>query len=254
MMRRFIQLSAIGLFAASGCLSGSYNEEYLKSVQRYREEAALQKLHKEPKDLVGGCLRLRVPTAFGKQYSVRKKDLVGKKDPVGKQDPVGDESVPKPAFLTDFPEFAMAVSEEPKGDAAQSQAVLFLGAVIDGGNSQEEIKKKILEQVKKEALFAKENWVETEVAGGKVPWSVLKLVGSQPFCRINNGLQESNSVDGETQIWVASDPVKKVSAVLVWRVPEDRAATVQLKELAGLVARTVEFTADAAEPDPPAAK
>jgi hypothetical protein len=84
-------------------------------------------------------------------------------------------------------------------------------------------------------------------AGGPSAWSVLKLVGPQPFDRVNNGIPESNNTEGETQIWVASDPGTKVSAVLVWRVAQERAATVQLEELAGLVARTVEFRA-AAEP------
>jgi hypothetical protein len=84
-------------------------------------------------------------------------------------------------------------------------------------------------------------------AGGPSAWSVLKLVGPQPFDRVNNGIPESNNTEGETQIWVASDPGTKVSAVLVWRVAQERAATVQLEELAGLVARTIEFKA-AAEP------
>ena len=231
-MRRSVQLAAIGLIAASGCFSGGYDADYRSSLQRYREEGEFQQLHQEPKALAGGRLRLRVPKALGIE------------------DPVGEKNVPKPPFLKEFPEFAMALSEEPKGDAAKSQAVLFLGALTDNGSSQEEIKKKILNQVQKEASFAKAAWSAVDVqpiSGGTVPWSVLKLVGSQRFDRINNGIPESNNLDAETQIWVASDTDKKGSAVLVWRVPQERAATVPLEKLAGLVARTVEFEA-AAEP------
>lgn len=240
-MRRFVQLAAIGLLAASGCLSGSYNEDYLKSLQRYREES---EFHREPKDLAGGRLRLRVPKRFT-------------------EGPVGDNKGPKPPFLQDFPGFAMAVSELPKAvGEAQPPAVFSVGALTDKESNLEDIKNKILNQVQKEASFAKATWATVEVepvAGDKVPWSVLKLTGSQPFDRVNNGLTESKSTEGETQIWVASDDDTKVSAVLVWRVAQEREADVQLEKLAARVARTVEFKAAAepaaaAEPDPPPAK
>jgi len=83
--------------------------------------------------------------------------------------------------------------------------------------------------------------------GGTVPWWLLKLDGKQPFDRITKDATESKNTGGETQIWVASDADTKVSAVLVWRVPDELDATVPLSELAGLVARTIEFKA-AAEP------
>jgi hypothetical protein len=83
-------------------------------------------------------------------------------------------------------------------------------------------------------------------------WSVLTLDGPQPFDRVNNGVNETKNTSGETQIWVASDPETKVAVVLVWRVPQELAATVPLANLAGLVARTVEFEA-LAEPAPAAA-
>ena len=227
-MRRFVQLAAIGLFAASGCFSGSYNEDYRKSLQRYREEAELLPM---PVELADKRLSLRLPRAF------KEQDLVG------------DKKGSKPAFLTDFPGFAIAVSESTKdvGDA-QPLAVLSVGALTDKQSDLEDIKNKILNQVQKEASFAKATWdtVEVEpVAGGKVPWSVLKLAGSQPFDRVNNGVPESKNTEGETQIWVASDTDTKVSAVLVWRVPQERAATVPLEKRAGLVASTVEFKAAA---------
>lgn len=232
-MRRFVQLAAIGLFAASGCLSGSYNEDYRQSLQRYREEAEFQKLHQEPKALAGGRLRLRVPKLF--------KD----------EDPAGDKKGSKPSFLADFPGFALALSESTKdvGDA-QPPAVLSVGVPTDKASGLDDLKKVILNQVQKEASFAKANWATAEVeplAGVKVPWWVLKLAGSQPFDRVNNGVPESKNTDGETQIWVASDTDTKVSAVLVWRVPQERDAIVRLETLAGLVASTVEFKA-AAEP------
>jgi hypothetical protein len=125
-----------------------------------------------------------------------------------------------------------------------------VGVPTDKASSLDDLKKVILNQVQKEASFAKATWATVEVepvAGGKVPWWVLKLAGSQPFDRINNGIPESKNTDGETQIWVASDTDTKVSAVLVWRVAQERDATVRLETLAGLVASTVELKA-AAEP------
>ena len=240
-MRRFVQLAAIGLFAASGCFSGSYNEDYRKSLQRYREEAELLPI---PVELADKRLSLRLPRAF------KEQDLVG------------DKKGSKPAFLTDFPGFAIAVSESTKdvGDA-QPPAVLSVGALTDKQSDLEDIKNKILNQVQKEASFAKATWAAADGqpdVGGKVSWSLLKLAGPQPFDRVNKGVDEKNNTEGETQIWIASDSDTKVAAVLVWRVPQALAAKVRLEKLAGLVARTVEFKgpeepAAAAAPVPAAA-
>ncbi len=235
-MRRSVQLAAIGLIAASGCFSGGYDTDYRSSLQRYRQEAELLPT---PVELADKRLSLRLPRAFKEQ------------------DSAGDKNWSKPPFLKQFPGFLIAVSESPKEvGGVQSPAVLSVGALTDAASSLEDIKKDILNQVQKEASFAKTAaWAAVEVqpvAGGKVPWRVLKLAGSQPFDRVNNGIPESNNTEGETQIWVASDPDTKVSAVLVWRVPQERATTVPLEELAGLVARTVEFKA-AEEPAPAAA-
>jgi hypothetical protein len=228
MMRRFVQLAAIGLFAASGCLSGSYDKDYRKSVQRFQKEAELL----PTVELAGKRLSLRLPRAFKEQ------------------DIVGDKKWSKPPFLKEFPGFALGVSSKEDADA-QPPAVFSVGALTDKDSNLEDIKNKILNQVQKEASFAKATWATVEVepiAGGKVPWSVLKLVGSQPFDRVNNGVPESKNTDGETQIWVASDTDTKVSTVLVWRVAQEREADLQLEKLAELVASTVEFKAAADEP------
>ena len=243
-MRRFVQLAAIGLFAVSGCLSGSYNEDYRVSLERYREDSAFQRLHQEPKAMAGNRLLLRVPKLF--------KD----------EDATGEKERSKPPFLKDFPGFCVAYQALLEADGAQSPAVLSVGALTDKESSLEDIKKRILNQVQKEASFAKAAWTTVEgqpAAGGNAPWSVLKLAGQQPFDRVNKGVTESKNTEGATQIWVASDDDTKVSAVLVWRVPQELAAEVPLDELAGLVARTVELKAAAepaaaAAPAPAAAK
>jgi len=232
MMRRCVQIAAIGLLAASGCLSGSYNEDFRASLERYREAGEFQRLHQEPKSLAGDRLLLRVPKLFASE------------------DAAGEKKVSKPPILKEFPVFVISVSESPKDVGAASPAALSVGVLTDNESGLEEIKKTVLNQVHKEAAFAQAGWTAVDVqptAGGPSAWSVLKLVGPQPFDRVNNGVAESNNTEGETQIWVASDPGTKVSAVLLWRVAQERAATVQLEELAGLVARTVEFKA-AAEP------
>jgi len=243
MMRRFIQLSAIGLFAASGCLSGSYDEDYRKSLQRYREEGEFQQLLPTPHETAGKRLALRIPKEF--------KD----------QDTVGDKKGSKPAFLTDFPEFRLATLLTEEVDGVQWQAVLSVGVPTDKDSGLEDLKKRILNQVLKEASFAKATWAAADGqpdVGGKVSWSLLKLAGPQPFDRVNKGVDEKNNTEGETQIWIASDSDTKVAAVLVWRVPQALAAKVRLEKLAGLVARTVEFKgpeepAAAAAPVPAAA-
>jgi len=55
-VRRSVCFAAIGLLASSGCLSGSYDTDYAKSVVRYRQESEFQRLHKDPKKLLGGRL------------------------------------------------------------------------------------------------------------------------------------------------------------------------------------------------------
>jgi hypothetical protein len=231
-MRRCVRIAAIGLLAVPGCLSGSYNEDFRASLERYREAGDFQRLHEEPKSLAGDRLMLRVPKLFTSE------------------DAIGDKERSKPPFLKDFPGFCVAYQALLDADGAQSPAVLSVGALTDKESSLEDIKKRILGQVQKEASFAKAGWAEMEVqpvGGGTVPWWLLNLDGQQPFDRINKGVTESKNTAGVTQIWVTSNADTKVSTVLVWRVPQELAATVQLEELAGLVARTVEFKA-AAEP------
>ena len=239
-MRRAMHVVAIGLFAASGCMSGSYDEAFRGSMARYRQESEFQRLHREPKSLAGNRLLLRVPKLFTDE------------------DATGDKERSKPPFLQDFPGFAVAYQVLLEADGAQLPAVLSVGAVTDKESGLDDLKKRILNQVQKEASFAKAAWAVAEgqaAADGQTQWSILKLVGPQPFDRVNQGVTESKNSDGDTQIWVASNPDAKVSAVLVWRVPNELAAAVPLDDLAGLVARTVEFKAPAepAEPIPPAA-
>lgn len=239
-MRRFVPLAAIGLLTASGCLSGSYDEDFRGSLQRYRQDGEFQRLHREPKALAENRLLLRVPKLFTDE------------------DATGEKERSKPPFLQDFPGFCAAYQALLSAEGVQLPAVLSVGALVDKESGLDELKKRILNQVQKESSFAKAAWAAVDgqpPAGGRTPWSVLKLDGQQPFDRVNNGITETQSTEGETQIWVASDPDTKVAAVLVWRVPKELAANVPLNELAGLVARTVEFKTpgEPAEPAPAAA-
>ena len=236
-MHRSIPLAAIGLLAASGCLSGGYDADFRSSLQRYREDGEFQQLRPTPHVLADQRLSLRVPKLFDKE------------------DPVGDKERSKPPFLQDFPGFRVAFEKLENVGGGQLPVVLSVGALTDKESGLDELKKRILNQVQKEPSFAKKTWAPVEgqpEAGGGAAWSVLILDGQQPFDRVNNGVKEKKNTAGETQIWVASDPETKVAAVLVWRVPEELAATVPLADLAGLVARTVEFS-PAAEAGPAAA-
>ena len=234
-MRRLMHLAAFGLCATSGCLSGSYDGAFQGSLERYRHESEFQRLHREPKALAGSRLLLRVPKLFTEE------------------DATGNKEHSKPPFLKDFPGFAVAYQTLLNADGVQFPVVLSVGAPTEKESNLEELKKKILNQVQKEPPFAKAAWVVAagQTAGdGQTPWTLLKLSGPQPFARVNKGVSESKNTEGETQIWVASDPDTQVSAVLVWRVPLELAASVPLDELATLVARTVEFNPPAAPADP----
>ena len=233
-MHRSLLLAAIGLVAAAGCLSGSYDEAFSGSLQRYRQDGEFQRLHRDPKELAGGRLRLRVPKLFQEE------------------DATGENERSKPPFLMDFPGFCVAYQSLLDADGAKSPVVLSVGALADKESGLEDLKKRILNQVQKEQAFAKAAWAVPEGKSdpaGKTAWIVLKLMGPQPFDRVNNGVTEPKSSEGETQVWASSDPETKVAAVLVWRVPKELSETVPLAELAGLVARTVEFK-PAAEPAP----
>ena len=231
MFRSIHLLAAVGILAAAGCLSGSYDEGFKTSLERYRGDSEFQRLHKEPKDVADGRLTLRVPKRLKEE---------GKPPPEGRL-----------CFLKDFPGFCITYNTETKKtetkkDVAEAQrpAVLSVGVVLDKESAVEDVKKRILDQVRKEKTFAKESWAAApKAANAGSAWSVLTLSGQQPFSASNAGNPEIKNSEGETQIWVASDPDKKVSAVLEWRVPKELAAEVPLAELAGLVARTVEFKA-----------
>jgi len=228
---RWRGLLTVALLATTGCLSGTYDQAYLESTYRYRDESEFQRLHKEPQSLATGRLLLRVPKLFTAQ------DTAGTKD----------QSIPP--FLQDFPGFQIAHKTYKDAGGAKMAAVLSVGGVLDAESAPEKLKERILNQVRQEKAFAQASWGATDGAGGGNAWSVLKLVGPQPFDRVNNGVTETKSDDGETQVWLASDPDAKVSAILVWRVPGPLAATVPLEELADLVARKVEFLPPA-EPAP----
>jgi len=241
-MHRSFHLAAIGLLAASGCLSGGYDADFRDSLERYRQDGELHQLRPTPHVLADRRLSLRVPKLFDKE------------------DAVGDKERSKPPFLKDFPGFRVAFEKLENADGGQLPVVLSVGVLTDKESGLDDLKKKILNQVQKEASFAKKTWAPVEGqpdVDGMAAWSVLTLDGPQPFDRVNNGVNETKNTAGETQIWVASDPETKVAVVLVWRVPQELAATVPLANLAGLVASTVEFAA-LAEPAPagaaPAAK
>ena len=196
-MRRSVQLAAIGLIAASGCYSGGYDADYRSSLQRYRQEGEFQQLRPTPHVLADQRLALRVPKVFTDE------------------DAVGDKNWSKPPFLQDFPGFRVAVQRIKEVDGVQWPAVLSVGVLTDKESGLDELKKKILNQVQKEASFAKAAWAAVEGqsgVGGKASWSVLKLGGPQPFDRVNKGVDEKNNTEGETQIWVALDPDAKVAA------------------------------------------
>jgi hypothetical protein len=235
-MLRQVVCCGFVLLAASGCLSGSYDEDFERSVQRYRQDGEFQQLHREPKSLAGNRLLIRVPKLF------KSEDETGEKRS-------------KPPFVSDFPGFCVAYEVLIAADGKEFPAGLSVGVPIDQESGLEELKKKILAQVQKEPAFAKAAWTavnDLPPADGSVAWSVLKLEGQQPFECINNAVTEPLNTQGETQIWLASDPNTKVAAVLAWRVPQEIATNFPLNELAGLVARTVEFKAQAEAPAPAA--
>lgn len=222
------------LVSLGGCLSGGYDADFRKSATRYTQDSEFQRLNPEPHRLENDRLSLRIPRLF---QSTDEK---------------GAKERSKPPFLADFP--GLCIAFEAMLDAADAKlpVVLSVGVLTDGNAVLDTIKSKILGQVRKDPTFANEAWTaNVQPAGVQTSWSVLKLRGPQFFEREIAGNTERKSTEGETQVWVACDPEKQVAAVLVWRVPQEVAATVALEELAELVVRTVEFKA-AAEPVAPA--
>ncbi|NCY02541.1 MAG: hypothetical protein EBX36_06415 [Planctomycetia bacterium] len=227
------------LLLMSGCSSGAYDQAHRESIARYVEDSRFQRLHKEPQTLADGRLSLRVPKLFSEQ------------------DDKGDKERSKPPFLKDFPGYRVAHKALVEAGGVKLPVVLTVGALLDAESVPDAIKKRLLDQVQKEKAFAKAAW--PAAAGGDASWTVLKLAGEQPFDRVKNDGTETRSDDGETQIWLASDPETKVSVILVWRLPAALAPTVPLDELADLVSRTVQVmpaaepAAEPAAPAPPAA-
>ena len=235
-VRRSFYFAALGLLAASGCFSASYDAEYAKSIDRYRQESEFQQLNKEPQKVPGDRLLLRSGTSFIKQ------------------DDTGNELWSKPPILKDFPGFSVAYLSPHDIAGVDSPAVLSVYGLTDKDGSLEAIKKTILDPIRQEPQFAGADWATTDVKTGDVTrtWSVLTLVGEQPFFKKVAGIEEVKPADGETQVWVLPDPDTRFSAMLVWRVPKEWTKQGPLATLAPLVARTVEFKAPPVEA-PPAA-
>ena len=237
-MRRYV---VAGFFAVvlAGCSHGAYDKDFRTRLQKYRQEGEFSLLHRDPKSLEGGRVLLRVPKVFTAQ------------------DDKGENSRSKPPCLQDFPGLATAFETLVEVDGAKLPAVLSVIALVDDASNVDEIKKRILAQVQKEQLFAKETWGKPEGepgADGQSAWSVLRLVGQQSFDRVKNDATAAENVAGTTEIWVTSNPAAKATAVLVWRVPQALEATVPIAQLAGLVSRTVEMKAAAPADGPAAAK
>lgn len=208
----------------AGCLSGGYDADLKSSLERYRSDGQFQRLRPEPHRLADDRFVLRVPKLFESENADASK---------GRS---------TPPFLKDLPGFRIAFEAMIAAEGTKLPAVLSVGVLTDKDAALEEVKRRILEQVRKEPAFAKEAWaVDAQPAGVATAWAVLKLRGPQPFDRETGGITERKNTDGETQIWTAADPDKKVVAVLVWRVPQELTAAVPLEELPALVMRTVEF-------------
>ena len=232
-MRRSFYFAALGLLAASGCFSASYDAEYAKSIDRYRQESQLNEVQH---NLAGGRLLLNAPRSFTEQDETR------------------DKGWSKPPILKDFPGFFIAYMSPHDISGVKSSAVLIVYGLTEKDGSLDEIKQRIRDPIQKEPQFAGADWATTEVKTGDVTrtWSVLTLVGEQQFYKDVAGVDEEKRADGETQVWVSSDPDTKFSAILVWRVPKEWTKQGPLATLAPLVARTVEFKAPPVEA-PPAA-
>jgi hypothetical protein len=236
-VHRSLCFAAIGLLASSGCFSGGYDTDYAESVARYRQESEFQRLHKDPKKLLGGRLQFRFPKLFGDE------------------DSEGTKEWSKPPILKDFTGARIGYRFGRELNNEKPWATLTVWAVNDQELSLDGIKTLIRDAVRREPVFSTVDWQPGEPqadGGGTLVWSVLKLAGQQPFDRDIATLTETKNTEGETQIWVSSTPESKVSAVLVWRVPQELAAEVPVNELASLVSRTVELTPEP-KPAPAAA-
>lgn len=229
--RRVFWLVSSGLIAAAGCLSGQYDNDFVASLDRHRQEAAFQQLVPAAQEIGGGRLTIRPPRALLDQDDACAKPWA------------------KPPFLAALPGFAVAYGL-PTGQEPKVHATLSVAVPTDKDGGLEDLKKTILQQVQTVPAFAKAKpaWESAEAlpAGGP-PWSVLTLKGPQPFVHLKDDKPTTASLAGETQIWLAADTTTKTAAVLVWRVPQEAAASLPVAELAPLVARKVEFRA-AAEP------
>ncbi len=235
----------LGLTGAAGCLSGTYDKDFAASLDRHRQEAAFQKLVPVAQERAGGRLVIRPPRAL------KEQDVPGSQPPWA-----------KPPFLDDFPGFAAAYWLPVVDGDTTVHAVLTVWVPTDKESGPEEVKKMLQQKLQSVPTFtkAKPTWAPAQgLPGGGLEWSVLSFAGKQPFVQVTKEKDKpvTADLDGETEIWLASDAAMKIAAVLAWRVPDTAKASVPVAELAPLVARKVEFRA-AAEPavagDAPPAK
>jgi hypothetical protein len=235
MMRlRVVMLSC--LLALAGCLAGSYNDAHSKSLTRYREAVELQRLHREPKVLAGGRLRVQVPKLFTAEIA------------------------DKPPLLDDLPGFCVTLQEllAAGGGGEKMPVTLSVWAPADEAGGLEDVKKRISDKIKalKDPAFTAAAWGTVDIPQAKPSsWAVMTAQGQQPFERLaagEKGVRETKSTEGTTKVWLGADPDSKVCTVLMWRVPQELAAAVSLDDLAALVARTVRMS-PAEQPAAPAA-
>lgn len=178
------------VIVVSGCLSGGYETEYKRAVERYRTDSQFTFLHPQPVTVAGGRVAVRVPRTFDGQVD-------GATPP-----PRG-----RPSFLPDVPGFQVGFERAGAG----GPAILALGVVPKAERRREDIEAAILQQVRADPGRQAAQWgplrEETSRTGQVGRWKVLDVVGI-----------------GE--VWVSANEEQEFCTVLAWQTPSELAPLV----------------------------
>jgi hypothetical protein len=237
-----ICLATIALITlgVAGCSLATYDADYAKAVEQYREAAPLAVLQPSPAEFAEGRIQVRLPGGF--------TAIAGQADP----------SRLRPAFLEKLPGYQGTYERQVTANAVELPVSVAVWSIPTRGRSRADLEKSLLERARGDEAFknAAPSWVDREVspaAGGPAAWRVLSLTGPQQFESVAAGIQQYKRWEAACDLWLSANQDGDIRTLLVWRVPATVAAElpVPLPELAATVARTVTLAQVAGE-DPAA--
>lgn len=228
MGRPCLAATAVIALGVAGCSVASYDADYAKAIEQYREAVPLAMLQPSPAEFAEGRIQVRLPGGF--------TSIAGQADP----------SRLRPAFLENLRGYQGTYERRVAANRAELPVSVAVWSIPTRGGSRAVFEQSLLDRARGDEAFKNTTaaWADRGVspaADGPAAWRVLTLSGPQQFESAVAGNREFKRWEAACELWLSANSDGAIRTLLVWRVPETVAGElpVPLPELAATVARTV---------------